>query len=91
MTLAIQGAVEKVHAAILDRHLHSCVTSAIRGDDPDERERVIRELLEVVKGSGHLRRVASTSEVLASVADALSNGGETHDHACHTPATEAAS
>lgn len=88
-TLAIQGAIEKVNAAILERHLHSCVTSAIRGDDPDERERVIRELLDVVKGSGHLRRVASTGEVLASVAAALSNGGGiAHDHACHTPAIE---
>ncbi len=91
-TLAIQGAIEKVNAAVLERHLHSCVTSAIRGDDPDERERVIRELLDVVKGSGHLRRVASTGEVLESVAAALSNGGDiAHDHACHTPATEPAS
>ena len=78
-TLAIQGAIEKVNAAILERHLHTCVAAAIRGDDPDERERVIRELLEVMKGTGHLRRVSSTGEVLASVAEALS-GGEPGPH-----------
>ena len=74
-TLAIQGAIEKVNAAILERHLQTCVAAAIRSDDPDERERVIRELLDVVKGTGHLRRVASTGEVLERVADALAGGG----------------
>ena len=73
-TLAIQGAIEKVNAAILERHLQTCVTAAIGSDDPAERERVIRELLEVMKGSGHLRRVASTGEVLESVAEALAGG-----------------
>jgi len=74
-TLAIQGAIEKVNAAILERHLQTCVAAAIRSDDPAERERVIRELLEVMKGSGHLRRVASTGEVLESVAEALAGDG----------------
>lgn len=74
-TLAIQGAIEKVNAAILERHLQTCVTAAIRSDDLDEREQVIRELLEVMKGTGHLRRVASTGDVLESVAEALSGGG----------------
>lgn len=74
-TLAIQGAIEKVNAAILERHLHTCVTAAIRSDDLDERERVIRELLEVMKGTGHLRRVASTGDVLESVAEALAGDG----------------
>ncbi|MCY4113905.1 MAG: metal-sensitive transcriptional regulator [Chloroflexi bacterium] len=74
-TLAIQGAIERVNAAILERHLQTCVAAAIRSDDPAERERVIRELLEVMKGTGHLRRVASTGEVLESVAEALADGG----------------
>ena len=73
-TLAIQGAIEKVNAAILERHLQTCVAAAIRSDDLDERERVIRELLEVMKGTGHLRRVASTGDVLESVAEALGGG-----------------
>lgn len=85
-TLAIQGAIEKVNALVLERHLHSCVTEAIRGDDPDERERVIRELLEVVKGRGHLRRVASTGEVLGNLAQTLGSDEAAHagDHAHHS-------
>lgn len=44
---AIQAALQKVNALVLDRHLHTCVTTAIRGSDPDERERVIGEILDV--------------------------------------------
>lgn len=44
---AIQAALGKVSALVLDRHLHTCVTTAIRGDDPAERERVIGEIMEV--------------------------------------------
>lgn len=44
---AIQSALQKVSALVLDRHLHTCVTTAIRGDDPDERERVIDEIMGV--------------------------------------------
>lgn len=44
---AIQSALQKVSALVLDRHLHTCVTTAIRGDDPDERERVISEIMDV--------------------------------------------
>ena len=44
---AIQAALQKVSAVVLDRHLHTCVTTAIRGDNPDERERVIGEIMGV--------------------------------------------
>ena len=44
---AIQSALHKVNALVLDRHLHTCVTTAIRGDNPDERERVINEIMGV--------------------------------------------
>jgi DNA-binding FrmR family transcriptional regulator len=44
---AIQAALEKVSSMLLDRHLHTCVTTAIRGDDPNERERVIGEIMDV--------------------------------------------
>jgi len=52
--LAVQRALEKVNAMVLDRHLHTCVTTAIRGDDPDERERVIGEILSVFETTGKL-------------------------------------
>jgi len=52
--LAVQRALEKVNAIVLDRHLHTCVTTAIRGDNPDERERVIGEILSVFETTGKL-------------------------------------
>ena len=44
---AIQSALNKVSALVLDKHLHTCVTTAIRGDDLGERERVIDEIMGV--------------------------------------------
>lgn len=44
---AIQAALQKVSTMVLDRHLHTCVTTVIRDDDPDERERVIGEIMDV--------------------------------------------
>ena len=44
---AIQAALHKVNSMVLDRHLHTCVTTAIRSDDARERERVISEILGV--------------------------------------------
>ena len=44
---AIQRALKQVSARVLDQHLHSCVTTAIQGSDPGERERVLTELLQV--------------------------------------------
>ncbi len=52
--LAIIKAVEKLNAVILDNHLNTCVTTAIRSDNPTDRERVIKELLEVFETSGKL-------------------------------------
>ena len=44
---ATQAALGKVSQIILDNHLHTCLTTAIRGDDPDERERVLSEISDV--------------------------------------------
>lgn len=52
--LAVQRALEKVNALVLERHLHTCVTTAIRGDNPDERERVIDEIMSVFEATGKL-------------------------------------
>ncbi len=46
-TQAVQKAIDKLNALILEKHLHHCVTTAIRSRKPEERERVIDELLEV--------------------------------------------
>jgi len=52
--LAIQRALEKVNRLILEHHLQTCVTTAIRGDDPVDRERVIREILGLFEAAGRL-------------------------------------
>jgi DNA-binding FrmR family transcriptional regulator len=44
---AVQAALNKVTSNILDEHLNSCVITAIRGDDPQERERVLKEIAEI--------------------------------------------
>jgi DNA-binding FrmR family transcriptional regulator len=44
---AVQSALNKVSTAILENHLNSCVTTAIQGDNPKERERVLKEITEV--------------------------------------------
>lgn len=49
---AVQRALKKVSAAVLDRHLHTCVTHAVRSDDDGAKERVLDELLEVFEAAG---------------------------------------
>ena len=44
---AAQAALAKANQIILDNHLRTCLTTAIRGDDPDERERVLTEISDV--------------------------------------------
>ena len=44
---AVQSALTKVSGKVLNDHLHSCLITAVRGDDPDERERVLKEIIEV--------------------------------------------
>ena len=51
---AIQAALNKVNVQILDDHLHSCVITAIRGDDATERERMLGEISSVFEKSTKL-------------------------------------
>jgi DNA-binding FrmR family transcriptional regulator len=44
---AVQAALNKVSGEILDGHLNSCLITAVRGDDPAERERVLKEIGDV--------------------------------------------
>jgi DNA-binding FrmR family transcriptional regulator len=52
--VAVQRALGKVSALVLDRHLHTCALSAIRGEDVEERERVLGELLQVFQATDKL-------------------------------------
>ncbi len=44
---AVQKALEGVSALMLENHLNTCVTTAIRGSDAEERERMIGEIVGV--------------------------------------------
>jgi DNA-binding FrmR family transcriptional regulator len=48
---AVQSALNRVNELILENHLSSCVITAVRGDDPAERERVLNEISEVFTAS----------------------------------------
>ena len=48
---AVESALNKVSAQILENHLNSCVTTAIQGNNPKERERVLKEITEVFEMS----------------------------------------
>ncbi len=53
-TQAIKKALDKVETEILGDHYNHCVTTALRGDDADEREKVIGELMEVFNARNRL-------------------------------------
>ena len=53
-TQAIQRALDKFNHLILAGHLNGCVTTAIRAEDPQERERVVTELLQVFETTSNL-------------------------------------
>lgn len=44
---AVEAALDKVKVMMLDNHLRTCVTTAIQGDDPIERERMLTEITSV--------------------------------------------
>jgi DNA-binding FrmR family transcriptional regulator len=51
---AVKAALNKVSTMVLDNHLHSCVTTAVQGDNPEERERVLKEITGVFAMSSKL-------------------------------------
>jgi DNA-binding FrmR family transcriptional regulator len=51
---AVQKALESVSTLVLENHLNTCVTTAIRGDDVDERQRMIGEIVSVFQETGKL-------------------------------------
>jgi len=44
---AVQAALNKVSTTLLEGHLHSCVITAVQGEDMKERERVLEEIANV--------------------------------------------
>ncbi len=48
---AVQAALNKVTSTVLDNHLSSCVVTAVRGENVDERERVLKEIAEIYEAA----------------------------------------
>lgn len=48
---AIQSALNKISAIILEEHLKSCLITAVRGEDVAERERVLSEIADVFEAA----------------------------------------
>lgn len=48
---AVQAALNKISTNILENHLNSCLISAVRGEDSGERERVLKEIVDVFEAA----------------------------------------
>ena len=48
---AIQSALNKISINILDNHLNSCLISAVRGNDLQEQDRVLKEIIDVFEAA----------------------------------------
>lgn len=48
---AVQAALNKVSTIILEEHLNSCLITAVRGDDPNDRERVLQEISDIFEAA----------------------------------------
>ncbi len=48
---AVVAAIKKLNRIILENHLNTCVTEAIKGKNEKERKKKINELLEIFKNS----------------------------------------
>ena len=51
---AVQSALNKVNTLILDNHLQTCVTTAIQGDDVEERKQLLSEISAVFEAKSKL-------------------------------------
>jgi DNA-binding FrmR family transcriptional regulator len=51
---AVQSSLNKISGKILEGHLNSCLITAVRGDDPLERERVLKEINDVFEAANKI-------------------------------------
>ena len=52
--MAVQQAIQKVNKMVLNHDLYTCANTAVRGKDPDKRERIIEEIWAVFCATGKL-------------------------------------
>ena len=46
---AIKGAISRVEVKVLEKHLQTCVTSALKGKSVKERQEKIDEILKLIR------------------------------------------
>lgn len=51
---AVEAALKKVKEKILESHLATCVTTAIKGNSEEKRKKVLNELMEVYKRNSRI-------------------------------------
>ena len=44
---AVHASLDKISLRILDQHLNSCLVTAVQGNDSAERERVLKEIVDL--------------------------------------------
>ncbi len=49
-----KNALGKVNVLVLENHMKTCVTTRLRSDDPQDREKVIAEVVDMFNASGKL-------------------------------------
>ena len=57
---AIELALKKVSAVLLENHLDTCVTAAVNEKSPQVRSRVVRELLEIFQAASRISHRSSS-------------------------------
>lgn len=53
--LAVERAIDGFVFELLEQHLETCFVTAVRGEDQQDRERALRELLDVFRSSARLK------------------------------------
>jgi len=46
---AVKGALTRVEDKILEKHLHSCVTTAVHGTSRKEKDQKLKEVIELIQ------------------------------------------
>jgi DNA-binding FrmR family transcriptional regulator len=52
---AVEKAIDRFVFELLEHHLETCFVSAVRGDNQQDRERALRELLNIFQSSSKLK------------------------------------
>ena len=54
--LAVERAIDSFVFELLEHHLETCFVAAVRGESQQERERVLREILDIFQASARLKK-----------------------------------